>query len=209
MISQGRQLGVRGAQAQARAFHARERLRSLAGVPELFRTHRYDIPTASIPATSFPTRSTPVTFATSIRIDANAGVHQGLIFEIGNADAAVAAWVDDDQIGFRAGALTTNRALASYTTGTGELAVGRIFHLVMSAKPGTGEVRLWAGSSELARDTASAGSFPVWANAFAGAFATAANGGLPADVPQFGAPNGFTVVAPLSVYVGQAPRHFT
>ena len=210
MVDVPRKHGVETAEQQAALFHARERRRSFSGVPELARTHRFAIPTATLPAASFPSRVVPFTFATSIEVVENGGVHQGLIFELGDANVAIAAWVDDDQIGFRAGSLGDDRALASFTTGTGELQVGRRFDLVFSVRPGDGRVRFWDDSLELGRATAVNGAFPAgWAAASDGAFAAAATGALPADVVRTGAPTGFVVVRPLSVYAGQYPRHFT
>lgn len=205
----GRTHGVRGGLGQALEHASRRRLRGMRGSPDLFRTHAYDIPTAAIAAASFPTRDVPITFATAILITANSGTHQGLIFELGDATTAVAAWVDDDGITFRAGDTGDDAAAATFTTGTGELPVGRLFELVFAVRPGDGRVRAWDGSIELARATAVNGALPNgWAAASNGAFGAAAVGALPADVTRTGAPAGFMVVRPLSVFAGQAPRHF-
>ena len=96
---------------------------------------------------------------------------------------------------------------------TVELPVGALFELVVAARPGDGRVRIWSNGTELARSTASSDGFGVansWSADSNGSFAAAAQGTVVPDVPAAsqGAPNGFTVVEPLSVYVGQVPRHF-
>lgn len=198
-------------QRQAALLTSRQRRRSLAGVPDLHRTHFLgSIPTTSIPAASFPSRSKLVTFWTAVRITENAGQHRGLIFELGDSTTGIAAWIDDDQIGFRAGdSGVDDRAFATWTTGTGELPVGLEVDLVFGIQPGTGRVRIWGNGGEIARAEATNGAFASgWAAASDGSFATAVNGTTPADVPQTGAPAGFEVIQALSVYVGVVPRHF-
>lgn len=191
---------------QASRFHRRERRRSLAGHPELFQTHLYPIPTAAIDSDSFPERESPVTFVTTIRI--TGATPAGLIFEIGDATTAVAAYVDDDELVFRAGDSAGDAAEATYTY-VGGLPVGLELDLEFSARPGDGRVRIWGEGRELARAEAANGSFPNgWAAASDGSFAAAVNGTTAADVMQQGAPSDFDVVEPLRVYVGQVPRHF-
>ena len=207
-----RQPFTQPADARRRAvnFHSRRRRRSLGGVPELFRTHALAIPTTPLPATSFPLRTSPVTLETAIRITANSGVHRGLIFELGDATTAIAAWVDDDSISLRAGDGGADGALAAFSTGSGELPVGQVFDLVFSVRPGDGRLQVWGGSVTLASKQSSSGTMPNgWAASSNGAFASAAVGALPADVLRTGAPDGFEVIRPLSIYVGQVPRHFT
>lgn len=200
-------MGVR--QSQAQLYHARERRSSLAGFPDLFRTHLYGVPTASIGATAFPVRTGPVTFATSIRITTGASA-AGLIFEFGNATTAVAAWLAASGVlTFRAGdAGAPDRTFAQYDNG-GDFDDGQKLDLVFAAIPGDGRSRMWLNGLEVARDTATNGQLDNgWAAASAGAFAAAASGALPADVTEAGAPSDFAAIRPLSVYVGQVPRHF-
>ncbi len=187
-------------------YNARERRLSLAGFPEMARTHDYPIPTSPVPAAAFPVRDTAATFRTVIRI--TGGAPAGLIFELGDSVTAIAAWVDGSEISFRAGSLTTFRAVATVVIGVA-LPDTREFVLEFSALPGSGEVRMWDGGKELARDTAVSGQFPDgWAASSDGSFASAAVGPLPADVTQTGAPSQFEVIEPLSIFVGQAPRQF-
>ena len=91
---------------QAGLYHARRRVDSLKGIPELFRTHQFAVPTATITTNDVFTatvRAQPVVFRTKIRILINAGVHRGLIFEFGSLGGeSCAAWVQDDGIGFTA-----------------------------------------------------------------------------------------------------------
>lgn len=200
-------------------FHrARKRRRSLAGFPNIFRTVEIkgatDLPVASIDVTSlFPVRTTLITFKTRIRILENTGVHRGLIFELGDAAIGTALWVGDQTIGFHAGEdLLVNGADAVHDRGS-ELPVGLIYNLVAAVKPGTGQVRLWNNGQEIARGTASGGGFgaaAAWAAGSAGSFASTAQGGVVADVPAAsqGAPAGFEVIEPLSVYMGSVPWRF-
>ena len=194
---------------QALRFHSRERRRSLAGIPELFRTHFFGIPTATVLANAFPVRDTLVTFQTSIRIVTGASA-AGLIFELGDATTAIAAWFDTPGLlSFRAGgAAAADRGLAEFDNG-GAFPDDLELDLVFAVRPGDGRVRIWANGEELARDVASGGQLPSgWAASSDGAFAAAATGALPADVLETGAPVDFDVIQSLSVFVGQAPRHF-
>lgn len=192
---------------QAVYFHSRERRRSLAGVPEMFRTRFYGIPTTPVLATEFPTRDVLFTFWTAIRV--TGATPTGLIFELGDATTAVAAWIDDNEVNFRAGdAAADDRGLAQFDNlvslpNTLEL------DLVFAVRPGDGRVRIWANGNEVARGVATNGQLSNgWAASSNGAFAAAAVGALPADVTETGAPSDFDVIEPLSVYVGQVPRHF-
>lgn len=194
---------------QALRFHSRERRRSLAGVPELFRTHQFGIPTTPIAAASFPVRDTLVTFQTSIRIVTGVTA-AGLVFELGDSATAVAAWIDTPGLlSFRAGdALAADRGLAAFNNG-GAWPDTLELDLVFAVRPGDGRVRIWANGEEIARDTAANGQLPLgWAASSNGSFASAAVGALPADVLETGAPTDFDVIQPLSVYVSQVPRHF-
>ncbi len=193
---------------QAVRFYARGRRRSLAGMPRMSRSHFYGIPTATIPAAAFPARDVLVTFWTAIRITGAAPT--GLIFEFGSDATAIAAWLNDDEISLRAGdAAAGDRALATFTNPGGSLPVGLELDLVFAVRPGDGRVRIWGNGKEIARDIALGGALPSgWGASSPGAFATSANGTLPGDVSQTGAPSSFDVISPLSVFSKQVPRHF-
>ena len=198
--------------------HAVRRRQSLAGVPEMFRTHQIfggivmavaDIDTGAI----FPSRTSPITFRTAIEITANAGVHKGLVFEFSGSDIGATLWVGDQTIGFHAGEDGTVNGATALFDNTLELPVGLSMDLVVSIRPGDGRVRMWGNGKELARETASSNTFgaaKAWAEDANGSFAATAQGTIVVDVPAASqiAPDGFTVVEPLSVYVGQVPRHF-
>ncbi len=192
---------------QAVYFHSRERRRSLAGVPEMFRTLQAPIPTTPVLATQFPVRTTLLSFWTAIRITGAAPT--GLIFELGDATTAIAAWIDDTDIILRSGdAAADDRGIATFDN-TVSLPVGLELDLVYAVRPGDGRVRIWANGLEIARGVATNGQLSNgWAASSNGAFAAAAVGALPADVTETGAPTNFDVIQPLSVYVGQVPRHF-
>jgi hypothetical protein len=215
-----RGMKVLNGREQAVYFHSRERRRSLGGYPELFRTHQFynaagsAIAVANIATgTVFPARTELITFRTSITIDDNGGVHAGLVFEFGETTRGCALWLEDDKIGFHAGAAgDADGATALFDNG-GELPVGWKLDLVVAARPGDGRVRIWGNGHELARATATNGDFgspSEWSSNAAGSFAAAPQGTVVSDVPvgSAQAPDGFTVTSPLSAYVKQAPRHF-
>lgn len=149
---------------QALRFHSRERRRSLAGVPELFRTLFLGIPTATIPAGSFPVRDVLVTFWTAVRI--TGATPAGLVFEFGDGTTAIAAWLNDTDIQFRAGdAAAADRGLATFDN-TVSLPDTLELDLVFACRPGDGRVRIWGNGLEIARDNATgasegAGAFTV------------------------------------------------
>lgn len=212
-----RRFGAMGRAGHARRFHSRERRLSLAGIPDLPRTHLFAGAAAMAVATidtgaAFPDRSSWVTFATEIEILDNLGVHRGLVFEFGDAAAGCALWIGDETIGFHAGAAgEVDGATALFDHGA-ELPVGWRLSLVAAVRVGDGKVRLWGDGVELARGEASGGAFdPLeWSSDGAGSFAANESGTVVSDVPAGSAqaPAGFAVVAPLSVYAGVIPRHF-
>jgi len=168
-------------------------------------------------ATQFPVLTTPITFKTAIEITAGTGVgldeHRGLVFELGDATIGTALWVGDSTIGFHSGEDGVANGATALFDNTVELPVGLVLELVVSVRPGDGRVRMWANGNELARATASSNGFGAagsWAAASNGSFASAVQGTIIVDVPAVsqGAPSGFAVIEPLSVYVGQVPRHF-
>ncbi len=198
--------------------HAVRRRQSLAGVPEMFRTMQIfggtdmalaDIDTGGI----FPSRTTPITFRTAIEITDNAGVHKGLVFEFSGAAIGAALWIGDQTIGFHAGEDGTVNGATALFDNTAELPAGLLMDLVVAIRPGDGRVRMWGNGKELARAVASSNTFgaaKAWAEDSNGSFAATVQGTIIVDVPAVSqiAPNGFTVIEPLSVYVGQVPRHF-
>lgn len=197
--------------------HAVRRRLSLAGVPELFRTHRIVGATAmavpNISGAVFPSRTSPITFKTAIEITPNAGVHRGLILDMGSGTAGVGFWVEDNKVGFHAGEDgLVNGASAIFDNGA-VLPDTLILDLVAAVRPGDGRVRIWANGKEIARGVASSGTFGAlgeWGDSADGSFADVEQGAVVIDVPVASrvAPNGFAVIEPLSVYVGQVPRHF-
>lgn len=207
---------VLSAAEQIEFDNARDRRRSLLGVVDLHRTLQVPgIPTATIPNASFPlvTRQVWVTFVTAIRIGSGA-THRGLIFELGSSTSGVAAWVEDDRIGFTAGngAVTTVDAATGTFVITGGLPDTLVLDLVLAVRPADGKIRVWVNGFEEIRATASGGSLlsGQWADAGDGSFAAAPNGTVALNVPATSrvAPNGFDVILPLSVYAKQIPKHF-
>lgn len=200
-------------------LHARERRRSLAGLPELYRTHRFFDEAGSAmavgtitTAASFASRAGPITFKTAIRINPNGGEHRGIVFEIGGTSNGIALWVGDHTIGFHAGASGTVNGATALFDNVAELPPGLEMELVVSAIPGNGKVRMWGNGRELARSQASGLIFNpmVWSGSGNGSFATVLKDNMVTDVPVESAvaPTGFSVIEPLSVYQKQRPRHF-
>lgn len=206
---------------QAVFFHSRERRRSLAGVPELFRTHQIfgvtEMAFAPIPIEQFPDRNSYVTFRTSIRVLAGTGAgldeHRGMIFEFGSNGSGVAAYLADTGIGFHAGPSGDVTGANAVFDNGGELPEGLELDLTFAVKTGNGKIRIYGDGNEIARAEASSGGFGVlgrWAQTQPGSFATAVQGATVIDVPtiSLGAPSGFEVIEPLSVYVGSVPQQF-
>lgn len=198
---------------EAALYHSRERRRSLAGIPELFRTHKF-VGSTSIGVKPidtdvvFPDREQLVTFKTAVRFT-NRVTAVGVVFEFGSNTRGCALVVGaPNMVLIGAGGAGTNQAAAIYGGG---FATGAVWELVAAVRPGDGRVRLWANGVEIARATASAGTMGTggWADGTDGAFAASAAGPLPALVNSANfAPFGFEVIEPLSVYMGQVPRHF-
>lgn len=203
---------------QAALFYARERRRSLAGVPNLFKTHRI-AGVASLPVAVIATgdlfplavRQAPVTFQTSFVLAAPTP-RSGLIFEFGDASGGVAAWIAaDDTVFIRAGGPTVGSDAVIVST-IAPLVAGHRYDLTIGALPGVGLLQFQINDAWLDnRANAAVGNFGaggVWSSDGGGSFASAANGAVPVDVSETGAPLNFSVVEALSVYTGQLPRHF-
>lgn len=165
-------------------------------------------------ANSFPVRTNLITFKTAIRILAGTGAgsdeHRGLVFELGDSVAGIALWLDDTTINAHAGeAGAVTGATATYDN-TVELPEGLELNIIIAIRPGNGQIIMWGNGTELARSQASALDFDAgeWASASPGSFASAVQGTIVADVTQTGAPSGFEVIEPLSVFSGSVPRQF-
>lgn len=199
-------------QIQAARFHSRTRRRSLAGVLDLNRTHRIyggsSMEVASITTDDiFPDRSRPTTFQTAVRITGSGPV--GLIFEFGSSARGCGLGIFQRFLSFTAGGTSTEQALASYNNVT-NFPVGLEMDIVAAVRPGDGRVRTWVNGLELKRGTASSGDLGGdWADTGDGSFAAIAQGTPPPSLAALNqAPVDFEVIEPLSVYVGQVPRHF-
>lgn len=202
------------ARNQSGRFHSRERRASLAGFPELYRTHRFVgagvMPVATIDTDVVfpsPSLSRPVTFRSVIEITGPNPT--GLVFEFGSDTRGCGLALVGAFIGFVAGGLTNESSFALFNAG-GDPLVGFRMDFTAAVDPGTGRVRVWRNGEELARDTSVDGDLGGdWSDAGDGSFASIGSGTVhPSIVAGNQAPVGFEVVEPLSVYVGQVPRHF-
>ncbi len=199
---------------QAVYFHSRERRRSLAGIPELYRTHRLfgsGVMNLTFDGSAiFPSANlAPVTFKTAIRIADNATARSGLVFESSDATGGTAMWLTNTTIEVVSGDDSGNDNVSMTFDNVAQLPANLELDLVLSINPGTGSARLWANGNEIARGTSVSGDLGTfgWTVGNNGAFAQAANGAVPAGVTAT-APTNFAVIEPLSVYVGQKPRQF-
>lgn len=151
-------------------------------------------PTATVDEDSFPNKARD--FALQVRVRVT-GAANGMIFELGDATTALALYMSGTTVVMRAGNTGDDAAIAT----SGVIGVNRELQLIGVVRPGLGVVRIYDGSTELARATAVNGAFPAgWAAASDGAFAAAATGALPGDVSQTGAPSGFQVISALRVF---------
>ena len=171
-------------QQQAAFFHSRERRRSLAGVPELYRSHRVggvgtmaDVSFDS--GAAFPDRARPITFQTAFEVTGAAP--SANLFTFGTASVIV---------GLQTITATFGSLVATFDNGA-TFPVGLQIDLVVAVNPGAGMVRMWGNGRELVRLT----DTPIaeWGDGAVGPFAVG-----PTDI---------TVLEPLSAYDGQKPRH--
>lgn len=201
-----RRRGALGAADRAARYHNRERRNGLydPGL-DLHQTHALDIGATVDVASVFPDRSTPITLVSAIRI--NTDTPAGLVWELGGSAAGAAVWVEDGAIGFAAGDGTGTGGV-SVTAAIPADATGAHFRVAAAVVPGLTRVALWVDGDGVAGDDA--GAMAQWADAGDGVVAAAAAGTVTPRVPvgSRGAPSGFTVVAPVRVYVGQVPRQF-
>lgn len=207
---------IRNLEQRTRRQKSVDRIRSLGGEPKLFRTHNIrgaaDLPVPTIDAAIFPldTRNSPVVFRTKIRIASNAAARSGLIFEFGDATHAIAAWLEDDKLKFRAGGTGADTVLGTYNQGA-QWPQTMELDITFAVRPGSGLVYVTLnGNMALRAQNAAKKLDPdgAWTGTGNGSFASAVSGALPADVTTLTAPANFSVIAPLSVYAKQFPQHF-
>lgn len=195
----------------------RRRALSLVGFSQNFGTHLIHGSagigvTPLVTANILPDRSIEIMFQTRIRILTNAGVHRGLIFELGSSSRGCAAWVGDQTIGFTAGSgvVANDRAEAVWDFGA-ELPPTREFQLIFAVKTGSGRIRIFDGGLRIADATAVNGDFNGdYSDSENGSFASALVTTITPGVPVLSqiAPNGFEVIEPLTIFNGQHPREF-
>lgn len=196
---------------QAVLHYARERRADRAGYPKRMEVSQRYPPTLAIdqiPSNPVADRTRPCSFYCEIGILDNGGVHRGLVWEIGGSLSGAALWVEDDEIGFRAGgAAAANRSYATWSTGTGELQPGRRLRLMCIADPQNRQVSIYDGGRLIAHDTVvEAWDNNEWAGGNGGGYGTGALLGVPADVPQTGPPNGFQLLSALQIMQYQRYR---
>lgn len=189
---------------------------SLAGMPELFRTHRIrgvsDLPTDFDTSVVFPDpiRNQDITFKTAIQFNNNTGNRSGLIFEIGGNIRGTVMWIQNQIIGFRAGRDAPSSGVHEEFDYGAQWPANLILNIVASVRPGMGGITVWVNGTEVIFGMSDTSMFELgmWSGPSDSSFASDANGDIRADVPVDHAPINFAVIEPLSVYVRQAPRHF-
>lgn len=202
---------------QALLYRHRQRTLGLRDVREgLHRTHFLELSPAPTFDTGdlFPDRSTVVTLVTAIR---QIGVTPaGLIYEFSDAtDGGLVAWLEDGsinvQVGASEGSPNTDSIHVQHTIAD---VVGAEYKLAVTVIPGAQKLFVWVNGAIVARETNTGGTFPgspkFWCPDTGGSFNAAPNGVISAGVPGGSqqAPADFEVIEPLSIYVGQKPRHF-
>lgn len=202
--------GVRGAAAQAAAFHARERTRSLRDpAAELFVTHRFALGSIIDEGTVFPSAAAPFTFAVDVR--ATGPSLNGLVFEIGGATNGTAFLLDNvnGRVAFASGgprgedfgatAFWTGFDFAKGTTGPLHRFVGAI-------NPGRGVVNLWHNGVLVAAAKSVGGAFVLF-DANGGAVGAGEDEitNRPGTDAAVNLADG-TLVGPLRVFYRQLPR---
>lgn len=200
---------------QAAQFHRRERRRSHANVPKLYRTHRLvgsgQIGVATVdPSSIFSGRElSPVTFKTAIQISDNASTREGLVFEFSDASGGTALFLSDTTMVAVSGDDAGNDNLSITFDNVVQLPAGAKFDVILALSPGLGRGELWLNGHSVANGVTTSGDFGSigWFSGDNGSFASAANGAVPAGVSAL-APQNFSVIEPLSVYIGQIPRQF-
>lgn len=198
-------------------FSARRRRRSLAGIVDLFRTHRlFDALGGTLPLAPIDTdviftgvRNSPITFSTAIRFATSGLAPAGLVFEFGGNLRMTAIWIEKNGIGFRSGGAAVGEFASEVFDNGTQWPAGLELEIVGAIRPGTGQIGLWLNGERVIDTAAASGNFNgEWCGTGDGAFASAAVGNLPVDVTQSGAPANFAVIEPLSVYTRQVPRQF-
>ena len=193
---------------QAANYYARKRRRSFH-TSGLFQTHSIGVSELVATTALFPVRSSPVTFHARIKV--TGATCQGLVCEFGGSARGVAIWVEPEKIGFHAGVSGTAGGVDLIYDRGAALPVGLEVDIVAACVPGNGEGRLWLDGIEVARGAATNGTFSsTWAATGDGSVGAAVQGTTVGIVPGASqvAPDSFALVSPLSVFVGQVPRHF-
>ena len=181
----------------------------------LSRTHSFGVVAASVDTDArFPSRTAPITFATTIEVTGVSA--EGVILEFGGGTSGTKLAVSGGEVYAAAG----NVVNASMDGVDGTLAldalgsVGARIRLVLAIKPAAGRARLFVNGTlalRLQQSTPEAFLNGVWADASDGSVGAAAAGtstnrGLAGTIN--GAPSDFAVVAPVTAYQGQVPRQF-
>lgn len=215
-IQQAQPLKSLNQQEQAVYFHSRERRRSLAGVPEMFRTRQVfgdsvmEVPSINLFAAldGANRRLDSITLKTAVRITAGAGV-TGLILDMGDNEGGTAIALTAQTLIVQTGAVGTTGLTLTFDNGVA-WPNGLELDIVVGIIPGTGQAELWLNGISRQRGAASAGNFGVigWIRGTIHSFAAAQNVDTRPGVPTV-APTNFEVIEPLSVYVGQRPRQMT
>lgn len=134
----------------------------------------------------------------------------GVIFEFGGATTGMALVCNDGLLELHAGDAGDDGVTVAVAAAMPDLTVGRIYDIVTSVRPGTGEARLWVNGRMMGRATAVNGQLPNgWADANDSGIEVI-EGTLTSRVmaPEDVDLEEARVAGNIEVYAGQIPRHF-
>lgn len=195
---------------QPSQFHARENRKGrLDPTFNLFRNRTFassDNPIDTSAIFSAARRAEPITF--SFSMERGASAPNGIILELGSSTRGLAIYIDDDTLGFVAGAGATDDHVA-VTTSAFFSEDGQSARIVCSVNPGSGEGRIWVNGTNDGRDVAATAAF-LWADDADGAVGEV-EGTVTPRVPagQRVTLANLTLTTPIDVYIGQRPRDFS
>lgn len=202
--------GVRTASAQAAAFHARERTRSLRDpAAGLFVTHRFALGSLIDESAVFPSATAPFTFAVDVR--ATSTSLNGIVFEIGNDTNGTVFLLDstNGRVGLGSGGpRNEDFGATAYWTGLdfNKGAAGPLHRFVGAVNPGRGVVNLWHNGELVAAAKSIGGAFLLFDSDGGAVGASEGSVSNRAGTDALVALAGGTLVGPLRVFYRQLPR---
>lgn len=202
---------------QAGYYHARNRSRSFRDVTKgLFKTHDFGVANTDIDTdVVFPDRTRPITFHTQLGISDT--LPEGMICEFGGATTGFAMSYAFTGILWAVGDGTASSNTGAdgeilFTDVPAFISDGALVDLTVAILPGKGEIRIWVNGAMKVRAQAAAGNFgdpSEWTGTGNGSVGSAqADATTQRRSFDVTTPNGFALVKPFKVFMGQIPRFF-